>query len=225
MRISSTSRKTATNSKATIVLATVQYLSPSQVSQLVRGYSVSNSIFITPMGRTTKTLGQHRNLVGATDEWFTPPEIVQACGHFELDPCTSQTRPWDTASRHFTPEDDGLSLPWNADDGRKLRVWMNPPYGTGLATWMKKIALHGNGIALTFARTDTKCFHDWVFPYADSILFLEGRLYFYYIDGRRSRNSSGGPSILIAYGQHNTSALECGLLNHSCLAGHLVRLK
>lgn len=44
-----------------------------------------------------------------TDEWYTPIEIVNALGSFDLDPCSPTHRLWDTAKRHITPEEDGLA--------------------------------------------------------------------------------------------------------------------
>ena len=55
------------------------------------------------------------------DEWLTPPELVSALGKFDLDPCSPINRPWDTAKKHYTILDDGLTQPW---DGK---VWCNPP--------------------------------------------------------------------------------------------------
>lgn len=52
------------------------------------------------------------------DEWLTPPELLRALGPFALDPCAPVVRPWDTAERHYTVEDDGLSIPWVG------RVWL-----------------------------------------------------------------------------------------------------
>ncbi len=48
----------------------------------------------------------------ATDEWYTPKEIVDACGKFDLDPCSPEHRLWDTATRHITPSEDGLKSDW-----------------------------------------------------------------------------------------------------------------
>ena len=47
------------------------------------------------------------------DEWLTPPEIIQALGHFDLDPCSPIDRPWPTAKvrqtvqMHFTKTNRG----------------------------------------------------------------------------------------------------------------------
>jgi hypothetical protein len=72
---------------------------------------------------------------------------------------------------------------------------------------MERMADHGNGIALLFARTDTAVFHKYVFKAADSILFVEGRFTFYDVTGKPASANSGGPSALIAYGGGNVEAL------------------
>ncbi len=81
-------------------------------------------------------------------------------------------------------------------------VWCNPPYGKALGTWLNRMAVHGNGIALVFARTETRAFFDYVWPFATSILFLKGRLTFNCADGSvlKHGGNSGGPSVLIGYG-------------------------
>ena len=101
------------------------------------------------------------------DEWLTPPKIISALGEFDLDPCSPINRPWDTAKKHFTIDDDGLLMPW---DGR---VWCNPPYGKQAVDWLHKCALHNNCIALTFARTETKMFFSCVWERAQAILFIK----------------------------------------------------
>ena len=84
---------------------------------------------------------------------------------------------------------------------------MNPPYGNRTKQWMKKMAEHDNGIALIFARTETRIFFPYIWDYADSIFFVKGRLNFYHIDGTRGDANSGAPSVLIAYGKENTKRL------------------
>lgn len=70
------------------------------------------------------------------------------------------------------------------------------------------MASHGNGIALAFARTDTKMFHEFVFPFASAIMLLRGRPHFHKTDGARAKGNSGGPICLIAYGERNSSRLK-----------------
>ncbi len=57
------------------------------------------------------------------DEWLTPPGLIKALGTFDLGPCSPRIRPWDTAIKHLTKKDDGLTHEWAG------RVWLNPPYG------------------------------------------------------------------------------------------------
>ncbi len=146
--------------------------------------------------------GHHRPNQGRTNEWLTPPAIIRALGEFELDPCSPVDRPWDTALRHYTIEDDGYALPWEG------RVWMNPPYGKHTGKWLAKLARHGDGIALIFARTETAMFHRWVWERASGLLFLKGRLHFHYPSGKRSETNAGAPSVLVAYGDANADELE-----------------
>ena len=139
------------------------------------------------------------------DEWLTPPEIIKSLGEFDLDPCSPLNRPWDTAKKHYTIEDDGLSKEWEG------RVWLNPPYGRETFKWIDKLALHGNGIALIFARTETIGFHGHIWTWADAIFFFKGRLKFYHVDGTQG-GTANAPSCLVAYGEDNVEALRnCGL--------------
>lgn len=146
--------------------------------------------------------------------WLTPPEIINSLGVFDLDPCSPETRPWDTALNHYSKQDDGLLMPWFG------RVWCNPPYGKYMKMFMEKMALHGNGIGLTFARTETKAFQNYVFPFADSIMFIDKRINFYDINGIRSKSDGGAPSVLISYGENNCDAIE-----DSGIKGHHIYLK
>jgi len=143
-------------------------------------------------------------------EWLTPPEIVGALGVFDLDPCAPVKRPWPTAAKHYTVQDDGLALPWVG------RVWLNPPYGRHTGAWFKRMAAHRDGLALIFARTETAAWHDYIWPIATGFLFLRGRVCFYHNDGTRG-GTSNAPSVLVAYGSANLVALS-----QSNLAGWIV---
>jgi len=148
-----------------------------------------------------------------TDVWLTPPSLIEQLGEFDLDPCSPNNLPWKTAKSFYSLENNqcGLSLPW---DGR---VWLNPPYSNWVP-FMEKLKTHNNGIALIFARTETKGFFDHVWDGADSILFLKRRVKFVKAD-LSGGGSSTAPSVLIAYGKENTTALK-----NSKLDGKLVLL-
>lgn len=149
------------------------------------------------------------------EEWLTPPEIITSLGGFDLDPCAPHpdVRPWPTAERHYHKLMDGLSREWFG------RVWCNPPYGKNTFSWMKKLADHGNGIALIFSRTETIGFHKQIWDRADAVFFFRGRLRFYHVTGERG-GTANAPSCLVAYGSKNAEALR------SCrLTGKFVSLK
>lgn len=148
------------------------------------------------------------------DDYLTPPDIINRLGMFDLDPCSPFNRPWPTAMDHYTREMDGLKTPWFG------RVWLNPPYGKMTGTWLKKLAKHGNGIALIFACTETKAFFETVWKRADAVLFIQGRIHFHRLNGDRYPTSGGAPSCLVAYGKKNVKVLE-----QSCIDGHLVKIK
>lgn len=159
------------------------------------------------------SIGGHHSARMKNDEWLTPPAILKALGPFDLDPCAPRERPWPMADQHYTADDDGLAQPWVG------RVWCNPPYGLEAAAWLARLADHGDGIALIFARTETDMFFRTVWERADAVLFIRGRLHFHYVDGRRAAANGGAPSCLVAYGQRNVQALA-----DSGIAGQLVHL-
>ena len=135
-----------------------------------------------------------------TDVWLTPRYIVDALGPFDLDPCAPAEAPWRCATRHYTEEDDGLAQEWRG------RVFLNPPYGSVTGGWVRRLADHGNGIALIFARTETAWFRREVWQRADAVLFFAHRVHFHKPDGSRGPGSSA-PSVLAAYGAANHEAL------------------
>lgn len=141
--------------------------------------------------------------VAETHVWLTPPEILNALGEFDLDPCAAPSpRPWPTARHHIELPNDGLTTSWFG------RVWLNPPFGDQTWLWLERMANHGNGIALTFARTETVGFHKWVWDRAAAVMFLKARPHFRYADGGRAKGNSGGPICLIAYGESNADVLR-----------------
>lgn len=141
-----------------------------------------------------------------SDEWYTPAHVLRSVGlTFDLDPASPKGGlPWVPATRHYSIEDDGLRRDWTG------RVWLNPPYSE-VATWTRKLAYHGHGVALVFARTDTEWFQ-WAMLRADAVCFISGRLAFVKRNGEPGPMSAGAPSCLIAYGDDCAAAIAtCGL--------------
>jgi hypothetical protein len=161
-------------------------------------------------------MGGHHSPTFEKDEWLTPPWILRRLGTFDLDPCAPVNRPWPTALNHYTVNDNGLAQPWRG------RVWLNPPYGGPrvIGPWLRRMADHNHGIALTFARTETALFFKTIWNCATSILFLEGRLYFHHANGTRAGANAGAPSVLVSYGR-----ADAGALRNSGIAGKWIDLR
>lgn len=47
-----------------------------------------------------------------TDEWYTPKEIIDALGKFDLDPCAPVNPLWQTAEIMYNKNQDGLTKKW-----------------------------------------------------------------------------------------------------------------
>lgn len=142
----------------------------------------------------------------SSDEWYTPPEVFDALGiSFDLDPAAPVGGvPWVPAIRHISKREDGLTQPWRG------RTWVNPPYGRATADWLRKLAAHGDGLALVFARTDTRWFQ-WIAAEATALCFIRGRLRFRRPDGTPG-DTAPSPSLLVAFGLPCAIALaESGL--------------
>ncbi len=150
----------------------------------------------------TNGMGGHHSAAAMKDEWLTPPSIISSLGEFDLDPCAPVKRPWEMAKQHYNIFDNGLTQDWVG------RVWCNPPYGLEAAKWLDRCASHRNAIALIFARTETRMFFDHVWTKARAVLFIEGRLYFHHVCGRRAEANAGAPSVLVAYDEHNAEILK-----------------
>lgn len=153
-----------------------------------------------------RSMGSHQSAAMKSDTWITPREIVDALGPFDLDPCAAPVMPWRTAETMYQPPQDGLALPWAGF------VWLNPPYGREAVRWLRRLAEHGHGIALTFARTETRWFWETIWPRATSLFFFEGRITFCNTEGVPARANSGAPNVLVAYGDEANDRLTmCSL--------------
>lgn len=171
-------------------------------------------------------MGSHQSARAETTTWLTPPHVHEALGTFDLDPCAAPN--WPTAKRHIIQPDCGMMADWEG------RIWLNPPYksrkdepcpgmcppdthGNDAWDWLEKLAAHGSGTALIFARTETAGFVEQVWNKATAVKFLHGRLYFHRPDGTRAGADSGAPSVLVAYGNRDAAALYASHLEGTYL--------
>lgn len=149
----------------------------------------------------TETKTSHAvHFSSTTPEWYTPQHIIdrviQTFGEIDLDPCSNGgDNPNIPAIIHYSKEDDGLSKSWAG------RIYMNPPYGNELSSWIIKILKEyssgriSEAIILAPARTDTKWFQSLrQFPKC----FVIGRLKF----GGGVKNSAPFPSMLVYLGSN-----------------------
>lgn len=157
----------------------------------------------------------HQRTRGKSDQWGTPPEIVDALGKFDLDPCAMPKPGRQFARINFAaPHLDGFVVGWDSQAMRqanfyqKVRVWCNPPFNRyERPKWMKKMSEHGNGIMLIPAATETAAFFSYVWQKADAVCFLNGRPHFHYPNGKRASFNCGTAIVLVAYGKENITAL------------------
>lgn len=155
-----------------------------------------------------------------SNDWLSPPSLLAELGAlapdhddpggwklgklpFACDPCSSRQQPWPTARVMYDEDDDGLGREWKGE------VWLNSPYGRDLYTWLARLAIHGDGLALLYARTDTLGFHAHVWNKADAVFFFHGRPWFHKpVTGERAAANSGGPMVIAAYGKASVKRLE-----------------
>lgn len=124
-----------------------------------------------------------------SENWETPLQFFQELDaefHFDLDVCALPENA--KCTRYYTPEDDGLSQPWNGT------CWCNPPYGRRISAWVKKAAESETTVVMLLpARTDTKWFHEYIYGKAE-VRFIKGRLKF-----GGSKNSAPFPSMVVIF--------------------------
>lgn len=151
----------------------------------------------------------HEARVGASDEWYTPASFFNAVLPgitFDVDVCSPGAgRCAVPARRHITAAEDGLKAPWGGF------AWCNPPY-SNTAAWAARMVAHGNGMILTFARTDTR-WGQRLLANATAVLFLRQRIRFVRPDGT-CPGSPGAGSMLCLFGAFAVAAARHALPHH-----------
>lgn len=155
--------------------------------------------YLSSTGDGSAAFFTHAGNASVGQRWETPTELLEALyrvfQRFDLDPCAprkSRTRV--KARVHFTEHDDGLALPWHGT------VFVNPPYGRGLAAWVAKARREVDErraktvVALLPARPDTSYWHEHIAGRA-AVYFLRGRLRFSGVE-----QSAPFPSSLATWG-------------------------
>ena len=135
--------------------------------------------------------------------WETPPDLFEfGCDLFnfkpEIDLCATAK---DTKCKMFF----GLNEKWgmsslNPDCKWHKDSWLNPPYHN-VKDWIRKayfshIKYNVSILALLFAKTDVKVWHECILHGQAEVYFIEGRVKFFK-NGVESKNPAPYPSAFV----------------------------
>lgn len=133
-------------------------------------------------------------------DYCTPQDFFDKLNnefHFTLDAAATEKSA--KCNKFYTPQTDGLKMPWSVGGGES--VFCNPPYGRTLGLWVRKAYEEAHAgttvVLLILARTDTAYFHDYIYGKAE-IRFLRGRLHFEDEDGNKLPPAPF-PSMVVIY--------------------------
>jgi len=136
--------------------------------------------------------------------------------HFDLDAATDEDNPQGTR-KYYTPKDNSLVQSWSGT------VWLNPPYSRKKSepadfiakAYKESLKPDCQVVMLLASRTGNKWMQDLIFPLADGILFIRGRLKF-----EGEEHSAPFDSILVFYGMNDSS-----YINEVSKYGYYINLK
>jgi phage N-6-adenine-methyltransferase len=151
--------------------------------------------------KVVMALGKPRRGIGGCDEYYTPPEYINAVravlGDIDLDPAScAYAQAHIQAKEFYTKADDGLTRVWNG------RLWCNPPFSR-VADFISKLldeVAAGRvraGILLVHNNSDTAWFHQAA-EAADAMCLVRGRISFLQESGPASSPPQG--QVFFYYG-------------------------
>lgn len=130
----------------------------------------------------------------------TPKELFDKYDniyHFTLDACADSKNT--LVSKYYDKTTDCRIQDWSGEV-----VWMNPPYGREIGSFIKKAYEENKNhsvktVMLLPARTDTEWFHKYIYrKKCAKITFLKGRLHFCQ-NGIPDKNGAPFPSMIVEY--------------------------
>lgn len=149
-----------------------------------------------------------------SDEWRTPDDLFDILNRefaFTLDVAATEQNA--LCAEYYTKQNSALLNPWHGS------VWCNPPYSRKLAkefvlravTEMRVSELQGptlyHAVFLLPARTDTILWQELIFPHADQVRFLRGRLKFLGESGEET-GTAPFPSAIVVFSQDRQSPVS-----------------
>ena len=129
------------------------------------------------------------------NEWETPPDLFQmGCDYFDFEPSIDLCATGFNKKCKIFIKQNALEMDW------KRNSWLNPPY-QNVKLWIQKAydehrKWNVSILALLFAKTDTRIWHDCILGGKAEILFIQGRVHFYK-NGKRSKNPAPYPSCFV----------------------------
>lgn len=157
--------------------------------------------------------------------YITPPMILDPVrayfgGVISLDPATEPSNPVGAERFYSWPMHDGLALPWRGN------VFVNPPYGKVLQSWVRKIALEANRMVHIVAllpgqRFETVYFQEGILAShaLTAVVFIRKRVPFLRPDGKPAKGNPYGSMLYVFNGNRD----RCG----TCFSkiGHVADLE
>jgi len=126
--------------------------------------------------------------------------------------------------RYWTTEDDGLTMPWEGEF-----AYINPPYESRKQNkWVEKAAQEFiknrvQSIMLIPSRTDTRRWHEFIFPVAERVYFIEGRLKFVLPDGKFDSNSTFPSALVFFVNSWASAEALVGFELETKIPGYMIR--
>lgn len=150
--------------------------------------------------------GEHEAQRQLTPAYVLEP-VQRVLRVIRLDPCTEADNPTN-AEVFYTVDDDGLTMPWHADDWHPT-IYVNPPYSKAREPWVRRCVdagARGQKVVLLIpAHTDTRIWHE-AYETATAVCFIKGRVKFGVLRANRRQEAASHPSALLAW---NTALTEC----------------
>jgi hypothetical protein len=140
-----------------------------------------------------------RNVNTGSVHWNTPPKYVDAVnrvlGRVLLDPCSNKMSIVDAKVELY---ENGLDCDWSEYE----TIFVNPPYGRGIAQWLNRCAnTNSEIIALIPVAPNTKHWKDSVFS-ADCICFLGDTRLKFMIDGTTNNKGASMACCMVYWGSN-----------------------
>lgn len=137
-------------------------------------------------------------------EWGTPRDLAVAMvDELSLD-LDAAALHWSRVVPEYLGPDhpdcarqDSLGLAWHRYGSA---AWLNPPYSRRIGRWLQHASEQTIPVCvLTFARTDTRWWHELVMDRASEVRLMKGRLAFLHPSTHEPHRKSPAPVALVIY--------------------------